>query len=74
MGLPAPDLGQAKAITSECDSACASQQKLRADVADGVHKQTFTPSLGQVRFTPRKRTSIGAGGVRKPRPHRHPHG
>jgi hypothetical protein len=35
MGLPAPDLGQAKAITSEGDSACASQQKLRADVADG---------------------------------------
>jgi hypothetical protein len=27
------------------------------------HKQTFTPSLGQVRFTPRKRTSIGLVGM-----------
>jgi hypothetical protein len=27
------------------------------------HKQTFTPSLGQVRFAPRKRTSIGAVGM-----------
>jgi hypothetical protein len=27
------------------------------------HKQTFTPSLGQVRFAPRKRTSVGAVGM-----------
>ena len=27
------------------------------------HKQTFAPSLGQVRFATRKRTSIGAAGM-----------
>src|SRR6476646_8985537 len=50
MGLLAPDLGRAEAITSEGDSACASQQKLRADVADGSKSVVAVTSAARPLF------------------------